>query len=87
VACVLQSRVDAIADGYSAPRPIALAAAIAHELGHLLMFNAHSKTGIMRPTWNQPDFQAAIHGKLLFASQQAAAMRATLARKSTLLNR
>jgi hypothetical protein len=79
IAYVLQPRVNAIADGYSTLRSIVLAAAIAHEIGHLLMFNAHSSTGIMRPSWNQADFRQAVHGKLLFTPEQAAKMRQRLA--------
>jgi hypothetical protein len=83
IAYVLQPRVDAIADGYAAPRPIVLAAAISHEIGHLLMFNAHSATGIMRPAWNQSDFRSAVRGTLLFTPEQGAAMRARLAGADT----
>jgi hypothetical protein len=78
IAYVIQPRVDRIAEGYRASRAIVLAVAIAHELGHLLMFDAHSSSGIMRPDWNQADFRKAVHGKLLFTDAQAAEMRARL---------
>ena len=79
VAYVFQSRVDRIAEGYSAVRAVVLGAAIAHEVGHLLLpLNAHSKTGIMQPTWSQLDFRRALHGQLLFTSEQAAQIRRRL---------
>ena len=78
IAYVLQPRVDTIADGYSTARWVVLAAAMAHEVGHLLMFNAHSKTGVMRAAWNQADFSQAVRGHLLFTPEQAAQMGARL---------
>jgi hypothetical protein len=78
VAYVLQPRVDKIADGYGTVRSVVLAAAMAHEVGHLLMFNAHSSAGIMRAAWNQADFRQAVRGNLLFTLEQAAQMRARL---------
>ena len=45
IAYVMQPRVDRIAEGYRTPRAIVLAVAVAHEVGHLLMFNSHSSTG------------------------------------------
>jgi hypothetical protein len=78
LAYVLKPRVDRIADGYGVPRQVVLATAISHEIGHLLMFHAHSATGIMRPDWTQSDFRSAVHGKLLFTPEQGAAMRARL---------
>jgi len=83
VAYVLQPRVDKIAEGYSTARGIVLAAAVAHEVGHLLMFDAHSSTGIMRAAWNQVDFRQAAHGNLVFDQAQAAQMRAALAGNGT----
>jgi hypothetical protein len=78
IAYVLEPRVNAIADGYTTARPIVLAAAMAHEVGHLLMFKAHSSVGIMRADWSQTDFRQAVRGNLLFTTEQAAQMRAAL---------
>jgi hypothetical protein len=80
IAYVLSPGVDKIANGYNIPRAIVLAVVIAHEVGHLLIVNAHSPTGIMRPAWNQTDFRQATTGRLLFTRQQAEQMRARLAR-------
>ena len=55
-----------------------LGAAMAHEMGHLLMLDAHSTTGIMRREWNQEDFRQAGHDNLSFTQAQAAEMSARL---------
>jgi hypothetical protein len=81
IAYVLQPRVDKIAEGYSIPRAIVLAVVIAHEVGHMLIVNAHSSTGIMRSAWNKADFQQAAVRNLSFTRQQAEEMRARLTRK------
>jgi len=79
MAYVLQSRVDEVAEGYSARRPVVLGAAIAHEVGHLLLpVNAHSKTGIMRPSFTQADFRSAAAGQLLFTDEQSLQIRSRL---------
>jgi hypothetical protein len=73
IAYVFQSRVDKIAEGYSAARYIVLAVAMAHEVGHLLLpLNAHSTTGIMKATPGQVEFHLAVGGQLLFTPEQIA---------------
>jgi hypothetical protein len=55
---------------------------IAHEFGHLLLnLDSHSPTGIMRGKWDTNDFASANYGDLLFAPQQAEAIRAEVARR------
>jgi hypothetical protein len=78
IAFVLQPLVDRLADRYRTSRAIVLGAAMAHEMGHLLMVDAHSTTGIMRRDWNQADFRQAGHDNLLFTQAQAAEMCARL---------
>ncbi len=78
IAYVLHHRVTGIARGYRAPVSVVLGSAIAHELGHLLMVNAHAAAGIMRGTWNQADFRKASHRNLLFTPAQGAKMRLRL---------
>jgi hypothetical protein len=78
IAYVLQPRVDRLADGHRTSRAILLGAAIAHEMGHLLLLDAHSATGIMRPEWNRADFRQPGHDNLLFTQAQAAEMCARL---------
>jgi hypothetical protein len=68
-----------VAEGYRADKGVVLAAAIAHEIGHLLLFYAHSKTGIMRADWNQSDFRQAAHGQLLFTAEQGTQIRNRMA--------
>jgi hypothetical protein len=54
---------------------------MAHELGHLLLgSNAHSRLGIMCPTWHGDELHLASRGALLFSEDQARLMRERLAR-------
>src|SRR5688572_16179290 len=53
LAFVLMNRVNEIADGYSTARWLVLGAAVAHELGHLLISKEHTHTGIMKAYLNQ----------------------------------
>jgi hypothetical protein len=71
LAFVLLNRVNEIADGYSTPRSLVLGAAIAHELGHLLISKEHTNTGIMKAYLNQSDFRKARTGKLRLTAEQA----------------
>jgi hypothetical protein len=53
-----------------------LGAAIAHEVGHLLLgAKAHSTRGIMQASWSQPQFQLIGLGELDFAPDQATLLR------------
>jgi len=53
-----------------------LAAAIAHELGHLLLGEqAHSLSGIMRPHWSRQEFERISISELHFAADQAGLLR------------
>ena len=48
---------------------------MAHELGHLLLQSMeHSRTGIMRSRWGKEELLRAESGRLLFTTEQAAAM-------------
>jgi hypothetical protein len=76
VAYILAYRVDDVAQAHGMDKTIVLAAAMAHEVGHLLLpFNAHSKTGIMRADWNEGDFRRASCKQLFFTAEQAAQIR------------
>jgi hypothetical protein len=55
-----------------------LGAAIAHEVGHLLLGPEHSPTGVMRTHFGVRDIKMAARGELLFNSGQAARIRAHL---------
>jgi len=75
LAFVMINRVNEIADGYSTARSIVLGAAIAHELGHLLISKEHTETGIMKAYFNQSDFRKARQGELRFSAEQARVIR------------
>ena len=53
------------------PRIVVLAYAAAHEVGHLLLGEAHCPQGLMKATWNMNDFQAMAQNNLHFSSEQA----------------
>jgi hypothetical protein len=55
-----------------------LGAAIAHEIGHLLLGAAHSQTGIMCVRWRRAHFEMMSIGRLLFTPEQAIQIRAEL---------
>jgi hypothetical protein len=75
LAFVLINRVNEIADGYSTARALVLGAAIAHELGHLLISTEHTNTGIMKAYLNQSDFRKARNGELHLTAEQARHIR------------
>ena len=75
LAFVLINRVNEIADGYSTARSLVLGAAIAHELGHLLISKEHTNTGIMKAYLNQSDFRKARKGELRLTAEQARHIR------------
>jgi hypothetical protein len=58
---------------------VVLGAAIAHEMGHLLLRRpGHSAEGLMRAPWNFRDWQQASFGWLLFSPRDAEAVHATI---------
>jgi hypothetical protein len=59
-----------------------LAAALAHEIGHLLG-EGHSPTGVMCARLNRQRIVEMAQGGLLFARDQAVRMRAAIARRTT----
>jgi len=67
------------------PLPVAnlLGAAMAHEIGHILLNLAiHSKTGIMRGNWDLGVLQNSIYGCLYFTKDQEKVMQAEVARRA-----
>ena len=83
LAFVLINRVNDIADGYSTARSLVLGAAIAHELGHLLISKEHTNTGIMKAHLNQSDFRKARKRELRLTADQARHIRNSSARVAT----
>jgi hypothetical protein len=54
---------------------------LAHEMGHaLLPYNSHSRTGIMKATWDQSQVKAAQRHWLAFSEEEAALIRSTVSR-------
>jgi hypothetical protein len=53
------------------PRIVVLAYAAAHEIGHLLLGEAHCPQGLMKAMWNMNDFQAMAQDNLHFSREQA----------------
>ncbi len=53
------------------PRIVVLAYAAAHEIGHLLLGDAHSPQGLMKATWGANDFVAMSQNDLRFSREQA----------------
>ena len=53
------------------PRIVVLAYAAAHEVGHLLLGEAHCPQGLMKAIWNMNDFQAMAQNNLHFNPEQA----------------
>jgi hypothetical protein len=79
LAYILMRRVDEVWVQYRTNRSTLLGAAIAHEIGHLLLpYNSHSADGLMRADWDGSDFVKAKDGRLLFNPQQTATIRTSL---------
>lgn len=61
-----------------------LGAAMAHEVGHLLLnSNAHSSSGIMTASFGHKQIVQASKGELLFTAEQAGQIRSKIAAQST----
>ena len=81
---VIVSRVKEMAEMHDVSIGMLLGAAIAHEIGHLLMPHApHSVRGIMHASWNLVDCQLADRGTLMFLSSEAEMLRASAERRSS----
>jgi hypothetical protein len=68
---VVYSRVEELVREKEASRPLVLAVAIAHEVGHVLLGqNSHSPTGIMRSLWKPEDFKHHTREAFCFTPEQ-----------------
>jgi len=63
--------VEEKASDANLPRIVVLAYAAAHEVGHLLLGEAHSPQGLMKATWSANDFVAMSQNDLHFSPEQA----------------
>ena len=69
-------RVYALAKLIHAARSAILGAAIAHEIGHVLLGPAkHSTNGLMKARWSGEDLQRATQGQLMFTPVECAGIR------------
>jgi hypothetical protein len=76
IAYVFVPRVERAAQRFSVSIYNLLAAAIAHELGHMLLPNGwHASNGLMAATWNPDHCRSASAGLLHFTPQTAAVIR------------
>ena len=77
LAYVLESRVVDTARRYGVPEFVVLGAAMAHELGHMLLpASGHTADGMMRAAFRQIDFIRIRAGRLYFAPDEAAGLQA-----------
>lgn len=75
-AWVFYNRVTREADRHGVAAAPVLAAAIAHEIGHLLQpVPGHADRGLMRAEWNHGDYLRATDGRLRFSVTEAAELR------------
>jgi hypothetical protein len=75
-ALVSYNRVEFIAFQWQVDRGLILGAAVAHEIGHLLLEQtSHSTVGIMRPDFSKEDFRPYNRRHLRFTDDQARAMQ------------
>ena len=80
-AYVFYRRAAEQADRYGVPRAVVVGAAMAHEMGHLLLPTPrHADTGLMRGCWDYEEFVRAAQGRLRFSADEAASIRAQIAR-------
>jgi len=81
-AILYYQQIDTFARSGLASRSLALAHALAHEVGHLLLWSkSHSPGGIMKAQWSRSGLKAIEQGKLAFSLEEAQSMKANLLRR------
>jgi hypothetical protein len=76
LATVFADRVATLAATLETAAGVVLGRAVAHEIGHLLMGQAHSANGLMRAIWSNETILADRVDDWAFSAQQASEMRA-----------
>ena len=77
VATVLYDRVGKFAKRFGVKREVLLGYAIAHEIGHLLLGNAHAPSGLMRAAWTVPEMTRRLPRDWKFSRRDAARLAGT----------
>ena len=78
-ATLFYEHIDSFARAGLVPPDLVLAHAMAHELGHLLLWSkSHSPRGIMQASWRKEDLKSIEQGRLAFSSEEVKIMRANL---------
>ena len=75
-AFVFYGRVEDFGKRIGYPVGLLLGAAIAHEVGHLLIGPEHTAGGIMRANWKKQSMAEAARGQLRFSTEQAVRLQA-----------
>jgi len=84
-ATVYRSAIRRIGSEDDVAEYIVLSAAIAHEIGHLLLGpQAHAPAGLMRARWSAGDLRAAARTALVFSKREAREMRSEVLARSNL---
>lgn len=73
----------ALANDVRASESQILGVAIAHEIGHLLLGSAHSRSGVMCGRWRRQHFELMSIGRLLFTPEETTRLQAEVARRIT----
>jgi hypothetical protein len=80
---IFYPRVKQVAERESTPESLVLGAALAHEIGHLLLGpKSHGAAGVMLPRLGHWELVQAARGELQFSAGEALAMAAELKRRS-----
>ena len=79
MAYVFYQRVKPLTGANGVTLAPVLGAAMAHEIGHLLLDNAHSRTGLMRADWTKADLQHIQNSQLFFTADQGELIRSQIA--------
>ena len=75
---VIMTRVETLAHNHGVNTEVLLGAAIAHEIGHLLMPHApHTASGLMRASWSVTEYQLIESGRLRFQRFEKQILRAS----------
>lgn len=82
-ASVSYGRIEQLASSAMVEATDVLGAAMAHEVGHLLLGTKHSPTGVMSTAWGSQQFFSMGKGEFGFTAEQARRIRATIAARAS----